>query len=339
MDKSVAVIGGGVAGIETASILGHLGYNVILFEKENQLGGNVLSWDRLFPSRRPAHEVVTESMSALTTRCSVHTSTTVKSINKSNGQFTVGIDNGKSFDASAVVLTTGFELFAAEKKEEYGFGIFENVITSRDLEQMFKKHGKPVMANGNTPKRVAFIHCVGSRDEKVNKAYCSKVCCVTAVKQAIEVKEALPDTEVFNFYMDLRMFGHGYEQLYKEAQVLGVTFVRGRLSETNETTGGSIIVKVEDTLAAKPMRLTVDLVVLMVGMNPKPETEGILSSLGLPVNEDGFVGIKDAHTAATKTNTEGVFVAGACTGPNNITDSINSARAAALQVHSYLNHK
>jgi len=339
MDKSVAVIGGGVAGIETASILGNLGYNVMLFEKENQLGGNVLSWDRLFPSRRPAHEVVAESMSALHTRCAVHTSTTVKSINKTNGIFTVGVGNGQTFDASAVVLTTGFELFPAEKKEEYGYGIFENVITSRDLEQMFKKHGKPLMANGSIPQRVAFIHCVGSRDEKVNRPYCSKVCCVTAVKQAIEVKEALPTTEVFNFYMDLRMFGHGYEQLYKEAQVHGVTFVRGRLSETNETTGGRVMVKVEDTLAAKPMRLTVDMVVLMVGMNPTTDTEDILNSLGLPKNEDGFVGIKDAHTAATKTNTEGVFVAGACTGPNNITDSINAARAAALQVHSYLNSK
>lgn len=339
MDKSVAVIGGGIAGIEAASALGQLGYNVILFEKESQLGGNVLSWDRLFPTRRPAHEVVSESVAALTTQCAVNTSTTVKSIHKTNNVFSISVDGNKTFDVAAVVLTTGFKLFAAEKKEEYGYGIFENVITSRDLEQQFKNHGKPLMANGNTPKRVAFIHCVGSRDEKVNNAYCSKVCCVTAVKQAIEVKEALPDTEVFNFYMDLRMFGHGYEQLYKQAQVLGVTFVRGRLSETNETSGGSIIVKVEDTLAAKPMRLTVDLVVLMVGITPQPETEDILNSLGLPHNEDGFVEVKDAHTAATKTNTEGVFVAGACIGPTNITDSINSARAAALQVHSYLNHK
>ena len=338
MDKSVAVIGGGIAGIETASMLSNLGYKVMLFEKETQLGGNVLSWDRLFPTRRPANEVLSESISTLRT-CEVKTATTVKSIRKNNGAFSIDVNDSQTFDANAIVLTTGFELFPAEKKEEYGYGIFENVVTSRDLERMFKEHGKPVMANGNTPQRVAFIHCVGSRDEKVNRPYCSKVCCVTAVKQALEVKEVLPNTEVFNFYMDLRMFGHGYEQLYKEAQVHGVTFVRGRLSETNETAGGRIIVKVEDTLAAKPMRLTVDMVVLMVGMNPNSGAENILNSLGLPQNEDGFIGIKDAHTAATRTNTEGVFVAGACTGPNNITDSINSARAAALQVHSYLNRK
>jgi len=339
MDKSVAVIGGGVAGIETASTLSNLGYNVMLFEKENQLGGNVLAWDRLFPTRRSAQEVISKSMANLNSTCAIHLSTTVNSIKRSNGVFNIGINGGQTFDANAVVLTTGFELFPAEKKEEYGYGIFENVITSSDLEQLFKKHGKPVMANGQAPKRVAFIHCVGSRDEKVNRPYCSKVCCVTAVKQALEVKEALPTTEVFNFYMDLRMFGHGYEQLYKEAQMHGVTFVRGRLSETSESTGGGVVIKVEDTLAGKPMRLTVDMVVLMVGMDPRPETEAILSSLGLPQNEDGFVAVKDAHLAFTKTNTEGVFIAGACTGPNNITDSINGARAAAIQVHSYLNSK
>ncbi len=337
MDKSVAVIGGGVAGIETAATLSNLGYKVMLFEKEKELGGNVLGWDRLFPTRRPAHEVVSNSLATLNSTCEIHTSTTVNSIEENNGIFNIGVISGQSFEANAVVLSTGFELFPAEKKEEYGYGIFENVITSRDLEQMFRKHGKPTMVNGNTPKRVAFIHCVGSRDEKVNRPYCSKVCCVTAVKQALEVKEALPNTEVFNFYMDLRMFGHGYEQLYKEAQMHGVTFVRGRLSETNEATGGGLVIKVEDTLAGKPMRLTVDLVVLMVGMNPRPETDTILNSLGLPQNEDGFAAVKDVHLDSTKTKTKGVFIAGVCTGPNNITDSINAARAAAIQVHSYLN--
>jgi len=339
MDKSVAVIGGGVAGIETAAELGKLGYKVMLFERAAELGGNVRNWDRLFPSRRPAKEVIDNALSSLNGEVSVYTSTSIASVKKENGAFTIQSADSKQFQAQAVVLTTGFELFPAEKKEEYGYGIFENVITSGELEKMFADYGKPRMTNGKTPHRVAFIHCVGSRDEKVNRPYCSKVCCVTAVKQAIEVKEAIPTAEVYCFYMDLRMFGHGYEQLYKEAQVMGINFVRGRLSETSEAPDGRVNVKVEDTLASKPMRLSTDMVVLMVGMSPAAGTDKIIKSLGLKTNEDGFAPVKDAHMASTQMATDGVFVAGACTGPNNITDSITEARSAALQVHGYLNGK
>lgn len=339
MEKAVAIIGGGVAGIETAAELGKLGYKVLLFERANELGGNVRNWDRLFPSRRPAKEVIDNALSSLNDEVSVYTSTSISSVKKENGAFTIQSADSKQFQADAVVLTTGFELFPAEKKEEYGYGIFENVITSGELEKMFADYGKPRMTNGKTPHRVAFIHCVGSRDEKVNRPYCSKVCCVTAVKQAIEVKEAIPTAEVYCFYMDLRMFGHGYEQLYKEAQVMGINFVRGRLSETSEAPDGRVNVKVEDTLASKPMRLSTDMVVLMVGMTPAVGTDKILKSLGLKTNEDGFVPVKDVHMASTQIATEGVFVAGASTGPNNITDSITEARSAALQVHGYLNRK
>jgi heterodisulfide reductase subunit A len=136
--------------------------------------------------------------------------------------------------------------------------------------------------------------------------------------------------------MDLRMFGPGYEDLYKEAQAKGVNFIRGRLSETSELEGNRILVKAEDTLSSKPLKMTVDMVVLMVGMSPLPSTEKLLKNLGVTQNHDGFVQVKDYHLEPTHTNTEGVFVAGACTGPNNITDSVNAAHTAALEVHNYL---
>lgn len=335
MNKTVAVVGGGVTGLAAAAALNQLGYRVLLYEKEASTGGNVRNWDRLFPSARRAMEVVHELESAITGHTEIITGTFVNSVKSTDGLFEIEA-SGNTVNADAVLLTTGFDLFDAHKKEEYGYGIFENVITSADLEKRFALYGKPVMADGSEPQKVAFIHCVGSRDEKVNNPWCSKVCCVTAVKQAVEVREALPDCEVYNFYMDLRMFGTGYEQLYKEAQLKGVNFIRGRLSEANETRTHQVMIKAEDTLVSRPVQITVDLVVLMVGMSPVKSTPPILKSLGLHVNEDGFASIADAHTGSTQTMIKGVFVAGACTGPANITDSVNEARAAALQIHYYL---
>jgi heterodisulfide reductase subunit A len=335
MSKTVAVVGGGVAGLAAAAALNQLGYRVLLYEKEPVAGGNVRNWDRLFPSARPAVEVVDELASSIKGDSEIFTDTLVISVKSDNGFFRIET-TGNPGNADAVLLTTGFELFDARKKEEYGYGIFENVITSADLEKMFVLYGKPLMADGSEPKKVAFIHCVGSRDEKVNNPWCSKVCCVTAVKQAVEVREALPECEVYNFYMDLRMFGSGYEQLYKQAQVKGVNFIRGRLSEANETRTHQVLIKAEDTLVSRPLQLTVDLVVLMTGMTPSKSTAPILESLGLKVNEDGFAEIANAHTGSTISLADGVFVAGACTGPGNITDSVNEARAAALQIHRYL---
>ncbi|KAF0196838.1 MAG: heterodisulfide reductase subunit A [Bacteroidetes bacterium] len=336
MSKTVAVIGGGVAGLAASAALNQLGYHVLLYEKESSTGGNVRNWDRLFPSGRHAAEVITELESSVTTDTEILSGTTVTSVSFSNGNFHLQTSTDRVGVADAVLLATGFELFDARKKEEYGYGIFENVITSADFEKMFSLHGKPLMADGSEPRKVAFIHCVGSRDEKVNKPYCSRVCCVTAVKQAIEVREALPGCEVYNFYMDLRMFGSGYEQLYKEAQVKGVSFIRGRLSEANENRLRQVIIKAEDTLASKPVQLTVDLVVLMAGMSPPANTLPILRSLGLSDNADGFADIANAHTGSTLTGVKGVFVTGTCTGPGNVGESVNSAKAAALQIHQYL---
>jgi heterodisulfide reductase subunit A len=338
MSKTVAIIGGGIAGIETSIQLEKLGYEVNLYEKDSTLGGHAAKWDRLFPNRRHANEVIDSMTNSIGAKTKISLSTQVSSIYRQNGSFEITA-NGATQKADAVVLATGFELFPANRKEEYGYGIFDNVITSAELEKMFAENGKPLMTSGKAPEKVAIIHCVGSRDEKVNRPYCSKVCCVTAVKQAIEVKEAIPSADVYCFYMDLRMFGPGYEELYKEAQVKGVTFIRGRLSETIELEGGRIQIKSEDTLASKPLKMSVDMVVLMVGMSPQPATENLLKNLNLEPNHDGFVDVKDYHLQPTHTSTEGVFVAGACTGPNNITDSVNAARSAAIEVHKYLTSK
>ncbi|MCK7461885.1 MAG: hypothetical protein MZU84_07435, partial [Sphingobacterium sp.] len=151
----------------------------------------------------------------------------ITNITKDNGRFTLSLANTSVYEADAILVTTGYDLFDAHKKEEYGYGIYENVITSADLESIFSSGKEVRNAQGKIPKRIGFVHCVGSRDEKVGGLYCSKVCCVTAVKQSIELKERIGDCDVYCFYMDMRMYGMHFENIYKEAQEkIRVHFIR-----------------------------------------------------------------------------------------------------------------
>jgi heterodisulfide reductase subunit A len=337
MGKQVIIIGGGVAGMEAASNLMSMDIGVTLIEKNAALGGHLQNWIHLFPNRRPGKEVLDFLNEGLNESITVKLNTDIHAIEKAGNGFSVYTDTETVYNADAILISTGFDLFEARKKEEYGYGIYENVITSAELEEKFSKHGGIVTTHGDAPKRLGFVHCVGSRDEKAGNLYCSKVCCVTAVKQAIEIREMLPDSEVFCFYMDLRMFGMGFEELYKEAQEkYGINFIRGRLSEAFENQDGTIMVKVEDTLAGRPLKMNVDLLVLMVGMTPSEGTKKIGKMLGLEMEESHFLKPADIHIHPNLTNIPGIFVAGACTSPKNIEDTITDARSSALKIAEFL---
>jgi heterodisulfide reductase subunit A len=243
----------------------------------------------------------------------------------------VVLEGGRELEAAAIIVASGFELFDARRKEEYGFGIYENVITSVQLEEMFNGEGVKT-AQGKTPARVAFLHCVGSRDEKVGAHHCSKVCCITGVKQAIEVKQMLPESEVYNFYMDIRMFGPGYEELYREAQLkYNINFLRGRISEASQTIDGRVQIKAEDTLVGRPLKMTVDLLVLVVGMKGGQSNHTFAATGGLTVAPNGFMAARDPFTGNVCSEREGIFYAGAVTAPKNVGESLNEGIAAAAK--------
>lgn len=337
MDKHVVVIGGGVAGLETAGQLGRAGIKVSLVEKGQVTGGHLNDWYKLFPDRRDSGEVKDYLDDLIEeTGISVQTNTSIESFKRHNGHFSLVTGDGKSLAADAIVVSTGFDLFKSSKKEEYGYGIYENVITSADLEILFRKNEIKTQA-GNHPKRIGMVHCVGSRDEKAGNLYCSKLCCVTAVKQAIEIREELPDCQVFCFYMDMRMGGAYYEELYREAQEKhGVNFIRGKVSEASETLEGKIIVKVEDTLAGRPLKMEVDMLVLMAGMEISEGGKALALNTGLHTGENRFFSPADHHYGNNISNIEGVFYAGTCIAPMNITETISHARAAAAEVINWL---
>ena len=338
MGKSVVTIGGGIAGIEASGILAELGYAVSVIEKENEFGGKLKHWDHLFPNMRSATEIEEYlARKSRTPGITLFPKTNITSFETVKTGFILKSDHGVTYNAHAVIVASGFEVFNAERKEEYGYKIYDNVITSADLEKKLKA-GEPITTlSGNIPKRIAFIHCVGSRDAKTGNTYCSKVCCVTGVKQAIELNKLLPDTMIFCFYMDLRMHGLEHEEIYKSAQEKhNVQFIRGRLSEVSENMDRSLLIKAEDTLSGRPLKMNVDMVVLLAGMEPGTGTRAVGQACKLEFNQYGFLKIPDVHLAGNLTSRKGIFVAGACSCPMSVKDTIEHARSAAFEVHRYL---
>ncbi len=336
--QHIIIIGGGPAGLEAASSLGAAGFHVTILEKQDQTGGKLHNWNNLFPEFRPSNEVLSYLFNGSKTNPpQVLLNAEVKSLTHENEQHKVILTDGQSLYCDVVLFATGFQVFNAEKKEEYGYGIYDNVITSLDLEERLKSGNSVTTVAGVTPRRIAFIHCVGSRDKKAGNIHCSRVCCITGVKQAIEMKRMLPKAEIFNFYMDMRMFGQNFEELYIEAQQdLGITFIRGRVSEIGENIDGSLLLKAEDTLSGRPMKMNFDLVVLLVGMVPAQHTKAIGESAGLSFSSGDFLASSDVHTCQNETNTPGIFITGTCREPLSIAETLTDARAASVSIITYL---
>ena len=199
--KKIAVIGGGIAGMEAANCLVSLGFDVAVIEKKDRLGGHVSDWHHLFPNHEPAQNITEVLERDIHDKVELYYNTTIKKSSWLNGIYKLELLDGRNIACDAIVVATGYSVFDALKKEEYGYKIYDNVITSADLELKFKT-GKPIKTQkGKIPQKIAIIHCVGSRDEKAGNTYCSKVCCITGVNQAIELKQMFPNgRDIFFLY-------------------------------------------------------------------------------------------------------------------------------------------
>jgi heterodisulfide reductase subunit A len=241
-------------------------------------------------------------------------------------------------DVGAIIIATGFEMFDPRRLSAFSYGKSPNILDGLEFERLSSAtgptQGQILTAEGKKPERVAIIHCVGSRDANANR-YCSRVCCMYALKHAHLVRDKT-GAEVFEFYMDIRAFGKDYEEFYERVQEEGVYFVRGRGAEVLVLDNGQLQVKAENTNLGVPVQVNVDMVVLATAMEPQPDASKVATIFGISRSANGF--FQEAHPKLRPfhTNTEGVFLAGACQSPKDVPDTVAHASAAAAEVLSLL---
>ena len=241
-------------------------------------------------------------------------------------------------ETDALILATGFETTPRDAKAEYGAGAFPNVIDGLMMERLLAPTGPYLHvlrpSDGKEPDSIAYVQCAGSRDETLGVPYCSRVCCMYAIKQAMLISGSLPMADITIYYMDIRTFGKGYEQFYQNAKAMGVEFVKGKVARITEDEAHSPIVRVEVMDgASRIVDRKHDLVVLSVGMLPEYDPGAVF---GVPVAEDGFVEAASPNLSPSLSTRPGIFATGTAMGPMDIVDSIVMAGAAASEAAAYL---
>lgn len=412
------VLGGGIAGLQSALDLGDQGYKVAVVEKDATIGGKMIRLSKVFPTLDCASCITTPKIAAAAhhDNITLFTYCDLKSLNRGTERISASVTQrpryvdpikcigcrqceyncpvmvsdeeqggysarkaiyipfsnaipqiavmdpescmlcGKcekvcptgavdyfqepvdfKIESKTAVLSTGFQLTPVETKQQYGKGNIPNVITAMQMERLLAPHGpynrvlRP--SDGMEPDSIAFIQCAGSRDKSMGVPYCSRVCCMYAIKEAMLLSGALPLADIIIYYMDIRAFGKGYEQFFQNAQAMGIQFIKAKVATMNPGENGSVTVRYEAQDGEGSVTADHDLVVLSLGMLPEwnPAQQCPVS-----IGEDGFINQIQPKIAPTLTDMEGVFVSGVAAGPKDIVDTIAEAGAAAMEASKYL---
>jgi heterodisulfide reductase subunit A len=413
------VVGGGIAGLQSALDLADQGFTVAVLEKDASIGGKMIRLSKVFPTLDCASCITTPKMAAAAhhENITLFTDCDLKSLGRVNGSIeakavqrsryvntdkcigcrqceyncpvyvsdeeeggftlrkaiyipfsnaipqiaTLDVEHcslcGKcakvcptdavdyfqqprklTITAKTAVMATGYNLTAIDQKPEYGQGQVPNVITSLQMERLLAPHGpyqrvlRP--SDGKEPESIAYVQCAGSRDKSLNIPYCSRVCCMYAIKQAMLLSGALPLADITIYYMDIRAFGKGYEQFFQNAKAMGIEFVKGKIASISAAPNQNVAMRYEaqeenGRLATREH----DLVVLSLGIVPDWNPAGVCD---LATDTDAFLRCAMPQIAPTQTNMKGVFMAGVAAGPKDIVDTIAEAGAAAMEATNYL---
>jgi heterodisulfide reductase subunit A len=341
MTGPVLVLGGGVTGMHVATVLGELGYRTVLLEKSAQLGGRAASLSRTFPffdddGFNDGKEFTDEIEAEMRAKADVDVrlGTTLKGVEGDFPEFRASFSDGTAATVSAIVIATGFDPFDPSDLEEYGYGRYANVVTAPQLEWVLNPRGPTKGAprrpsDGKLVERLAIVFCVGSRNRRIGAPFCSRICCSYSTKQALTVHERNPAAEVTCFYMDVRTYDRGFEEMYSLAQERGIRYVRGRVSGCKELPGGDIVVRAENTLVQKIFSSPFDMVSLSTGMRPCADVEQLARVLQVRLAPDGFLASREWFRYPHDSTREGIFIAGCVTGVKPIRNCITDASAAA----------
>lgn len=339
----VMVVGGGVAGIQAALNLSAAGFGTYLVERSAFLGGMIPHLHRIFPLCSCCKADTRIALCEQDPNIKVMLNTIVQNVSGKAGNFRVVTESeGKEQEigVGAIILAAGIEPFDPTSFDTYSYGHLPNVITSVEFEEMQKptspQQGKVLRPSDNEPPRkIAWLQCVGSRDiNRCDAPYCSSVCCMYALKEAVNIKEGNGDTETTLFFMDMRTHGKGWERYFNQAVDQGIRLIRSRvhsvtpLADTNDL----LITYAHESGQAKTE--TFDLVVLSVGLRPSAQAISLAKTLGLELNQDQYLATKPF--GPTVTNIPGIFACGGINGPLDISQSLMEASSCVSDVTAFL---
>lgn len=334
----VLIIGGGISGIVCALELHRLGVPVMMIEKETSLGG--LASRFCCKASEACNKcfacVADKKLKELNGQSQIPqlTGAEITGVAENQGNYKVSLTKaGKvsELETKALVVAAGIDPFDASGKGEYGYGVLKNVVTARDLEEMLLFQGKIYRpSDSKLPKKIAFIQCVGSRDESIGNPYCSHVCCAYALRLIRTIRHQYPDVNASFFYMDIQPAGASFHDFLSACRAdKGIRFIRSIPSRVyHSPVTEDLRVRLADPEKGEVVEEPFDMVVLSVGMVLNKEAKTLANLLGLSLNEEGFL----ADPAPGK----GFFITGACAGPKDIDLSITHAKSTAASVYHFL---
>lgn len=354
LTRRVMVAGAGIAGIQAALDVAEAGYPTILVEREDVLGGRMAQLSGTYLNFAAAPGLLQERIERVQAHPNIQvlTSAEITQVTGYVGNFTVQVnakeavgslppaaDSGLTFQVGAIIVATGWEPYDLGRLPEYGGARLVDVVDILAMEGMLKP-GTEIRrpSDGKAPREIVFVQCAGSRDPQLGLPYCSKVCCMVVAKQAMLLKQRLPGSQVYVFYIDIRSAGKGYDEFVQKAigehQVL---YLRGKVSKIFEE-AGQVMVWGADTLSGRAIEIAADLVVLATPMVPSAPAAALAQRLHISTDSSGFFNEAHPKLRPVETLTAGIYLAGVAQGPKDIPETVAQASAAAAKVMQLFSH-
>ncbi len=343
INPATLIIGGGIAGMSAALEIADAEKKVFLIEKSDSLGGNLINIDQTFPFMYDAQEILAAKIKRIQEHphIELYLESEVKDVNGYIGNFETVVfsKDGKETELKFgnIIVATGLKPFDPSSIQNYGYGKLPDVVTSIEFEKMLL-NGEILTKEGKEPKHIAIIHCVGSRNKDYHE-YCSRTCCMTALKFANQIRSELPESDIFEIYADMRSFGKGGEEFYtlsSRKHIMFLMFDQQKelplIKKADPKDVCNMVIEMDDLLSAKSIEVPADMVILMVAMEAHENAKDVTHAVNISMCGNGFFIEKHPKLDPVATTTDGVYIAGSCQAPKDIPDSIAQARAAAARI-------